>query len=143
MPPALRLPCLCLSWLLALPAHAQMYKCTDGDSTTYSEAPCERGAQTVLAPPPAPSTPSAAGELKRLQKESAALQQAREQREARQERADALHDRQAARRRESCAKLDLARRWADDDVRHASHGTADAARLKARRAAERHAAECR
>ncbi|GGX86513.1 DUF4124 domain-containing protein [Massilia dura] len=137
------LPALCLPFVAALPAHAQMYKCTHGDSVTYSEAPCERGAQTVMAVPDSPKARAAPEELKRLQKESAALQKERLAREAQQARADALHDRQAARRRDACAKLELARKWAEDDVRRASHGTADAARLKARRAAERHAAECK
>lgn len=132
---------LFLALLAALPAHAQMYKCADGDQVTYSEAPCERGAQTVMPAPPA-GTPEPR-ELQRIQKESARLEQERHAAEARQDRADAAQNRQAARVREQCAKLDLARKWAEDDVRRATHHTLDGARLKARRAAERHAAACR
>jgi len=134
----------CLPYLLPLPGHAQMYKCTHGNQTTYGEAPCERGTQTVMSAPasPAAATPAPA-ELDRLQKASAALQKERLAREAQQARADTAHDRQAARRRDRCAKLELARKWAEDDVRRASHQNADTARLKARRAAERHAAECK
>ncbi|HEX8604371.1 MAG TPA: DUF4124 domain-containing protein [Pseudoduganella sp.] len=142
----MRFLALCLACLLPLAVHAQMYKCTHGDQTTYSEAPCERGTQTVMAAPasPAAAAPSgAAAELKRLREESAALQKQRQVREAQQARTDTLHERQAARRREQCARLELARKWADDDVRRASHQGADAARLKATRAAERHAAECK
>jgi hypothetical protein len=144
---ALRLLAIGLPCLLPLPAHAQTYKCTQGDTTTYSEAPCERGTQTVLPAPAAPASPpaaapSGAGELQRLQKEAAALQKERLAREAQQARADARHDREAAHRREACAKLAQARKWAEDDARRASHRTAEAARLKAGRAAERHAAEC-
>jgi hypothetical protein len=147
--PPLRLLVLfvpCVPCLLPPAVHAQVYKCTHGDQTTYSQAPCERGTQTVMAAPavPAATAPSgAAGELKRLQAESAALQKQRQAREAQQARNDTLQDRQAARRREQCARLELARKWADDDVRRASHQGADAARLKATRAAERHAAECK
>ena len=129
--------------LAALPAQAQMYKCTHGNQTSYSEAPCERGEQTVLPAPDAPAVQHAPADMKRLQEESAKLQRERQHREAQQDRADALHDRQAARRREQCAKLELALKWAEDDVRRAGHGGAEAARLKARRAAERHTVQCK
>ncbi|QBE66561.1 DUF4124 domain-containing protein [Pseudoduganella lutea] len=129
--------------LAALPAQAQMYKCTHGNQTSYSEAPCERGEQTVLPAPDAPAGQRKPADLTRLQAESAKLQRERQHRDAQQDRADALHDRQAARRREQCAKLELAHRWAEDDVRRATHGAAEAARLKARRAAERHAVQCK
>jgi Domain of unknown function (DUF4124) len=137
-----KVPALLLALAAALPAHAQVYKCTDGARVTYSEAPCERGAQAVLRPATPPPDPGAAAELQRMRNEAAQLQAARETREARQERQDAAHDRQAARRREQCARLELARKWADEDVRRAPHQSVEAARLKARRAAERHAAAC-
>jgi hypothetical protein len=134
-----------LSILLAtaLPARAQMYKCTDGDSVAYSEAPCQRGMQTVMPAPAAPAHRPEPAELKRQQKLSEQLQKERRMREAHEDHADALHDRRAAQRREQCAKIELARKWAEDDVRRASHRAVEAARLKARRAAERHAASCK
>jgi hypothetical protein len=137
------LPALAILLAISLPAHAQMYKCTLGDKVTYGEAPCERGTQTLMRPPYAPATRPGPAELKRLQERSEQLQQERLAREAREDRADALHDRRAAHRREQCTQLELARKWAEDDVRRATHRAVDAARLKARRAAERHAASCK
>jgi len=142
LPHALVSPLLILL-AIGLPAQAQMYKCTDGDSVAYSEAPCQRGMQTVMPAPAAPAQRPELAELERQQKLSEQLQKERLAREAHEDHADALHDRRAAQRREQCAKLDMARKWAEDDVRRASHRAVDAARLKARRAAERHAASCR
>jgi hypothetical protein len=133
---------LLVATIAALPVQAQTYKCTDGDRTAYSEAPCGRGQQTVLPKPDAPATKPEAAPLQRLQDESARLQRERQTREAREDREDAARARQAAKRRDRCAKLELDRKWAEDDMRRASHHTADAARLQARRAAERHAAAC-
>ncbi|WP_338761645.1 DUF4124 domain-containing protein [Massilia sp. METH4] len=126
----------------ALPAHAQMYKCVDGGKVTYSEAPCARGTQTVMKAQDAPAMQPEPGELERMQVEAARLQQERKLREAREDRLDAARERQAARRREQCARLQRASKWAADDARRATAQGADAARLKAARAAERHAAEC-
>nr|WP_229430016.1 DUF4124 domain-containing protein [Pseudoduganella umbonata] len=135
---------IAMSGMLAagLPASAQMYKCEDGDKVAYSEAPCARGTQTVVPPPGAPAARREPAPLKQLQKQSAQLQKERLAREAQQDRADVLHDRRAAQHRDRCSKLELAHKWAEDDVRRASHRAIDAARLKARRAAERHAAAC-
>jgi hypothetical protein len=131
--------------LLAASAQAQtIYKCTLDGKVTYSEAPCEGGAGTVLAVPDAP--PADAGSkaaLKRMQKEAGALEKERKAREARQEREDARNDRLAADRRRRCGKLSLERKWADEDVRRSSPQSVEAARIKARRAAERQALECR
>ncbi|GGY39741.1 DUF4124 domain-containing protein [Pseudoduganella albidiflava] len=139
----LLLRALALASAIALPAHAQMYKCTHGEKVTYSEAPCARGAQTLMAPPDPPVSRPEPAELARLQQQSAQLEAARHAREAREDYADALHDQRAARRREHCTQLQLARKWAEDDVRRASHRTIDTARIAARRAAERHAAACK
>ncbi len=127
----------------SVPVHAQVYKCTVGGKVAYSQTPCERGTETVLAAPAAPAPgPDAARDLQRMQLESAKLQQRRLKREALQEREDARLDRAAGVRRQKCDKLRLARKWADDDVRRAPPQAADAARLKASRAAERLAVEC-
>jgi hypothetical protein len=131
--------------LLAVSAQAQtIHKCTLDGKVTYSESPCENGTGTVLAvrqaPPPDPGTKAA---LERMQKEAHALEKDRKAREALQEREDARHDRRAADQRRRCAKLALDRKWAEEDVRRSSPQSVDAARIKARRAAERQALECR
>ncbi|UGQ48456.1 DUF4124 domain-containing protein [Massilia endophytica] len=134
-----------IAMLLAASAQAQtIHKCTVDGKITYSEAPCERGTGTVLAVPDAPpANPESKAALKRMQKEAGALEKERKAREARQEREDARHDRQAADHRRRCGKLALERKWADEDVRRSSPQSMEAARTKARRAAERQALECR
>ena len=136
-------PLLPLLLALALPVHAQVYKCTQDGKVTYSEAPCAHGTQRMLDVPPPPAAPAdAQGELRRLQQQAQALQDERLAREERQAHADAQADRLAARRREKCARLQLERKWADEDARRAPPQAEQAARLKARRAGERYAAEC-
>lgn len=127
----------------ALPTHAQVYKCTHDGKVTYSEAPCVKGAEVIIdeAPPPIASK-EAAADLQRMRKEADALEKQRLARQAREDRDDAAQDRVAAKRRGQCDKLQLARKWADEDARRAAPQAAEAARLKARRAAERYAAEC-
>ncbi len=129
--------------LAAAPAQAQVYKCTAGGKVTYSQTPCERGTETVLPTPAAPTPgPDAAKDLQRMQRESKKLEQQRLKREALQEREDARLDRAAGVRRQKCDKLRLERKWADDDVRRAPPQAVEGARLKAARAAERLAVEC-
>ncbi|TWI69337.1 hypothetical protein IP91_00405 [Pseudoduganella lurida] len=138
-----RLPFL-VAASFALPVHAQIYKCAlEGKPVTYSEAPCERGRETVLASPAAPAPDRVAmGELKRLQAESKKLEKQRLAQDARQDREDAARQRMAAQKRQRCDKLKLAQKWAEDDARRASPQAAEAARLRARRAGERHDVEC-
>ena len=127
----------------AVPGHAQVYKCTVGDKVAYSQTPCERGTETVLATPAAPApSPEAAKDLQRMRRESAMLERERQKREALQAREDARLDRAAGLRRQKCDKLRLERKWADDDVRRAPPQAVEGARLKASRAAERLAVEC-
>ena len=140
---AARVLALALTVLAAAPAQAQVYKCTAGGKVTYSQTPCERGAETVLATPAAPApSHDAAKDLQRMQRESKKLEQQRLKREALQEREDARLDRAAGLRRQKCDKLRLDRKWADDDVRRAAPQAVEGARLKASRAAERLAVEC-
>lgn len=82
-------------------------------------------------------------ELERLRRESKVLEKERHAREAVQAREEAQAGRQALRRREKCEQLQLARKWAEEDARRADPQAEEAARLKARRAAERYAAACK
>jgi len=142
-----KLPCLWLPPLLlaalSLPASAQVYKCSVDGKVTYTQAPCERGDETVLQVPGAPAVAGgSAGELERMRRASAQLQKERVARDTAQERADARADRTAATRKQRCDKLRQQAKWADDDVRRAQPQAQEAARLKARRAADRAALEC-
>jgi hypothetical protein len=130
--------------LIAGAVQAQaIHKCVHEGKTSYSELPCEQGAASVLDVPAArPADPAAKAALRREQKEAAQLEKQRKAREAREDREDAALNRQAAERRRRCGKLALDRKWADEDVRRAAPQAVDAARLKARRSAERWASEC-
>ncbi|GGZ10334.1 DUF4124 domain-containing protein [Pseudoduganella plicata] len=127
----------------AVTAHAQVYKCTVDGKVTYSQAPCERGNETVLTVPGAPAaTRDDPRELERMRRAGAQLEKERVARAAAQERIDARADRAAATRRQRCDKLRLQARWMDEDARRAQPQAQEAARLKARRAADRAALEC-
>lgn len=138
----MKLPFLLLA-SFAVTAHAQVYKCTVDGKVTYSQAPCERGSETVLAVPDAPAaSPGSARELERVRRAGAQLEKERMARETAQEHSDARADRAAASRRQRCDKLRLQAKWAEEDARRAQPQAQETARLKARRAADRVAVEC-
>lgn len=129
--------------LLMSSAGAQtIYKCTVDGKISYGQSPCA-GGKALDVPAAATQDGAAAGaELARQQRLSQQLERERHRKEAREAREDQRQDRAAALRQRQCAKLALNRKWADEDARRASAGQADAARLKARRAAEQLALEC-
>lgn len=138
----MKLACLLLAGC-AVTAQAQVYKCTVDGKVTYGQAPCERGSETVLAVPDTPAaTPEPARELERMRRAGAQLEKERVARDAARERIDARADRAAATRRQRCDKLRLQARWMEEDARRAPPQAQEAARLKARRAADRAALEC-
>jgi hypothetical protein len=145
----LRAPCaavLCAAALAAGGTAAQnVYKCTVDGKVGYSDLPCPAGATAssqLAVPATPPADPAAADDLQRQRKQSAALQKAREKTEQRDAREAERQARGAAVRRQRCAKLALAKRWADEDARGASAANADKARLRARRAGESLSVEC-
>jgi hypothetical protein len=145
----LRAPCAAVLCAATLSAHAQaMYKCTTDGKVSYGDTPCAANAVSVTmnaAPSPAPATANAApsSDLKRLQKESAALEKARLLREEKEERASDRAAQAAAVQRKKCGKLKLNKQWADEDVRRAATITnIDNAKLRAKRAGETLALEC-
>ncbi len=128
--------------LPGLPAHAQtIYKCTVDGKISYGQSPCA-GGQTLEVPAAPPESANAGAELARQQRLSQQLERERHRKEAREAREDQRQDRAAALHQRQCAKLTQNRKWADEDARRAGAGQADAARLKARRAAEQLALEC-
>jgi hypothetical protein len=149
----LRAPCaavLCAAALASLNAQAQsVYKCTLDGKVSYGDTPCASDAATAstLAVPLAPAAnPSAASELQRLKKESAAIEKERQkaaQREARDaERAAERETKRAAVQRKRCAKLALTKQWAEEDARRATAANIDKARLRAKRVGETMQLEC-
>lgn len=141
---------LCAAALASLNAHAQnVYKCTLDGKVSYSDTPCASNAATssTLPVPVAPATnPSAASDLARLKKESAAVEKERQkaaQREAREaERAAERETKRAAVQRKRCAKLALTKQWAEEDARRATAANIDKATLRAKRADETMQLEC-
>lgn len=146
--------------LLSQPAAADgVYKCSSGGKVSYADRPCTNGTATRLPPPAAvgvaPPEANAVTtrdartlvEFEKLrmarEKEQAreiARQQARD--EAKTERERQRQVRAASARRKTCDKLRLRRKWAVEDVAHASGKAQEAARRKAKRQAEALAVEC-
>lgn len=126
--------------------HAQdIHKCVIDGKVSYGDTPCPATATSAstLARPAAPRVdPAAAASLARARKEAAALEKTRVARDEREAKLDARAAQVAATHERKCGKLRLNRQWADDDARRATAATVDAARLKARRAAELLALEC-
>ena len=144
----LRAPCaavLCAAALAGNHAAAQsVYKCTVDGKISYSDMPCPAGAaaSSTLAAPKPPADTSAAADLQRMQKESAALQKSRQKIEEREARESERATRTATARRKRCAKLALTKKWADEDARGATSANAAKAGLRAKRAGESFSLEC-
>lgn len=130
--------------------HAQdIHKCIVDGKVSYGDTPCPAAATwaSTLAIPVAPraepaATAAAAASLARASKEAAALEKTRVARDEREAKLNARAAQVAATHERKCGKLRLNRQWADDDARRATAAAVDAARLKARRAAELLALEC-
>jgi hypothetical protein len=132
-------------WSATLLVYAQtVYKCTLDGKVSYGDRPCAAGANTAtLEAPVAPARdPGAATSLRRQQKQADTLEKARLKREEREERDAARVSQAAAVQRKKCDKLQLNKRWADEDARRATGQASEPARLKARRAGETMALEC-
>jgi hypothetical protein len=124
-------------------AAQNLYKCSADGKVTYSQAPCERGTSSVVAVPEAPPPdPDAKARLQQQQRDLKQLEQARQQREAKQDRDEKVADREARARFKKCAKLRLEHKHAAEDARNAAIQKAESAQLKARRAADKLALEC-
>jgi type IV secretory pathway VirB10-like protein len=133
-------------WASATAASAQtIHKCTHDGKVSYSDTPCPAGASSAILDTPVapPANPAAAAALRSQRKEAGALANARRQREEREARDDARAAQAAAQQRRKCDKLQLQKRWADDDARRAAGQASEAARLRAQRAGEAMALECK
>ncbi|MBP1202042.1 hypothetical protein JOD97_000056 [Duganella sp. 1411] len=145
MNPHLRAPCAAVLCAAAFAAQAQsVYKCTLDGKVSYSDMPCPAGAAASPMPavPATPAGAAASADLLRMQTESAALRKARQKTEEREALEAERAARRAAAQRKRCAKLALAKQWADEDARGASPANLAKARLRAKRAGESLAVEC-
>ncbi|WP_156369521.1 DUF4124 domain-containing protein [Duganella sp. Leaf126] len=137
---------LVASALPLAPAAAQdIHKCLVDGKLSYSDRPCPQSAtsaSTLARQAAPPADPAAAASLTRMRKEALALEKSRLAREDQQAKQDAKVAQAAAVRQRRCDKLRLQRQWADDDARRASGSNSDAARTRARRAADLLALEC-
>ena len=122
-----------------------VYKCTQDGRTSYSDRPCATG-KSVELPPPVGIRPEGAEAVAtrdaRTLVELEKLRIAREKEQERIARADARQARIAATHRKQCARLNLRKRWADEDVARLTGRAKVAAQRRAKRATEALAVEC-
>jgi len=122
-----------------------VYKCTQDGKTTYADRPCAQGKSAVL-PPPAGIRPEGAETVAtrdaRTLLELEKLRIAREKEEQRSDRADARRARAAATHRKQCARLQLRRQWAEEDVARLTGRAKTAAQRRLQRTKAALAVEC-
>jgi hypothetical protein len=122
-----------------------VYKCTHDGKTSYSDHPCAHG-KSVELPPAAGIRPEGAESVTtrdaRTLLELEKLRIAREKQQERTDRADARQARVAATHRKQCARLNLRKRWAEEDVARLTGRAKVAAQRRAKRATEALAVEC-
>jgi hypothetical protein len=121
-----------------------VYKCTQDGRTSYSDRPCAQGKSTEL--PPVGIRPEGAESVTtrdaRTLVELEKLRIAREKEQERIDKADARQARVAATHRKQCARLNLRKRWAEEDVARLAGRAKVAAQRRAKRATEALAVEC-
>lgn len=120
-----------------------LYKCESDGKITYSDLPCTKGKTLDTLDASAAAGPSDSQQRLATDKaEALRLEQARHKREDKEERAQQQAARAAASRHKKCQTLALHQRWALEDARLAAGKSADKARIKSRRSAEKYALNC-
>ncbi len=139
------LPNVVLSFLLAsfsIPGLA-IYKCESAGTTTYSEVPCPGGKLMDLDDKPNESEAAKSSQQSAKEKQQLIrLENARHKREAVEEKAKQRAARAAAAKERKCASLAQRKNWLQEDAAKASGKSAEKAKLKARRMAEKYQLEC-
>ena len=122
-----------------------VYKCTQDGKTTYADRPCAQG-KSALLPPPAGIRPEGAETVPtrdaRTLLELEKLRIAREKEAQRSDRADTRQARATAKHRRQCARLQLRRQWAEEDVARLTGRAKTAAQRRMQRATAALAVEC-
>ena len=122
-----------------------VYKCKQDGKTSYSDRPCAHG-KPVELPAPVGIRPEGAEAVTtrdaRTLLELEKLRIAREKEQQRSDRADARQAKAAGVHRKQCARLNLRKRWAEEDVARLTGRAQVAAQRRAQRATEALAVEC-
>ena len=122
-----------------------VYKCTQDGKTTYADRPCAQG-KSALLPPPVGIRPEGAETVAtrdaRTLLELEKLRIAREKEAQRSDRADTRQARATAKHRRQCARLQLRRQWAEEDVARLTGRAKTAAQRRMQRATAALAVEC-
>ncbi len=123
-----------------------VYKCTQHGKTSYSDRPCAQGKSVALPPEPVGIRPEGAESVTtrdaRTLLELEKLRIARAKEQERIDKTDARQARSAATHRKQCARLNLRKRWAEEDVARLAGRAKVAAQRRAKRATEALAVEC-
>lgn len=121
-----------------------IYKCESGGQTAYSDTPCHNGKRMQEIAVSAPPTDTALAQ-KQAQQDKQELQRLQQQRQ-KQEKIDARQqekrNKASTAKKQKCAESAQRVKWASEDAASASGKTAERARQKARRAAEKHQLTC-
>lgn len=130
----------------SLPAKA-VYRCEQNGTVSYADRSCAGGKSINIAEDvrDAVSPGDAAAARKRLQQQkraAAEIDRGKAKESEKERKARQLAARKAAAKEKTCQPLALRKKWAEEDVANADKKTSDAARRKARRAAERYNLSC-
>ena len=112
-----------------------VYKCTQDGRTSYSDRPCAHGKPVELPPAVGIRPDGAESVTTRDARTLLELEKLRIARAKEQARAAGAH-------RKQCARLNLRKRWAEDDVARLAGRAKVAAQRRAQRATEALAVEC-
>lgn len=139
---------LLLLVLLSFSAPAlAVYKCESANKTIYSDLPCDTGKadsmKEIAIATPTVDTASAQKKLKEDKQELQRLQQRRQKQDAIEERQREKHYKAAEAKKKKCAESAQRVKWANEDAASASPKTAERAKRKAQRAAEKHQLSCK
>jgi hypothetical protein len=126
---------------VTLPAMA-IYKCETAHGVAYSDTACPGGKPLAIdGSSPTTSTEAqarAAADRKQLHQ----LEQARHKREAVEDKEQRRLAQKVAAKNRKCAALAQRKKWDEEDAAQATGKSADKARKRARRAAEKFTLEC-
>ncbi len=137
---------LLVTLLLSFSAPAlAIFKCEITGKISYSDEPCP-GGKTVIKNGDTVSSLDAIKAKQQLaqdKREVERLEKARHQRETREEKEQQQATKSANAKKAKCTSLEQRKKWADEDTVHATGKSADKAKRKARRAAEKYEVECK
>ncbi|HZW14233.1 MAG TPA: DUF4124 domain-containing protein [Noviherbaspirillum sp.] len=126
----------------AIPSFA-IYKCESGGKIVYSDTACNGGTEMHINTTPSPDAEAALRRAAQEKRQAERLESARLKREASEAKEQKRVAREEATKRKRCDTLARRQKWAEEDAASVAGTKVEAARRKARRAAEEYQAECR